>query len=85
MTTTPDRTPFADWLHSHATGLLHLDPAAPLDDLEPLRGMLDGARVVALGEHLPFINEFAAMRQRSRPLHRCLPGLCRSSSGTATV
>ncbi|MEU2027014.1 erythromycin esterase family protein [Streptomyces sp. NPDC016469] len=64
MTTTPDRIPFADWLHSHATSLLHLDPEAPLDDLEPLRGMLDGARVVALGEHSHFINEFAAMRQR---------------------
>ncbi|MFE4371695.1 erythromycin esterase family protein [Streptomyces sp. NPDC056835] len=59
-----DQTPFANWLHGHATPLSHLDPAAPLDDLEPLRDILDGARVVALGEHSHFINEFAAMRRR---------------------
>ncbi|GGV19044.1 hypothetical protein GCM10010275_70830 [Streptomyces litmocidini] len=59
-----DRTPFTDWLRGHATPLAHLDPAAPLDDLEPLRDILDGARVVALGEHSHFIDEFAAMRRR---------------------
>ncbi|MEV6756650.1 hypothetical protein [Streptomyces sp. NPDC051214] len=64
MPTATDRTPFTDWLHDHATVLRHLDPAAPLDDLEPLRDLLDGARVVALGEHSHFIDEFAAMRQR---------------------
>ncbi|MFD4947091.1 erythromycin esterase family protein [Streptomyces sp. NPDC058409] len=64
MPAATDRTSFTDWLHGHATPLSHLDPAAPLDDLEPLRDILDGARVVALGEHSHFINEFAAMRQR---------------------
>ncbi|MFF0747147.1 erythromycin esterase family protein [Streptomyces sp. NPDC004111] len=59
-----DPTPFADWLRGHAASLDHLDPAAPLEDLEPLRGILDGARVVALGEHSHFIAEFAAVRQR---------------------
>ncbi|MYW21152.1 erythromycin esterase family protein [Streptomyces sp. SID2955] len=58
------RTPFTHWLRDHATPLSHLDPAGPLDDLEPLRGILDGARVVALGEHSHFIGEFAALRQR---------------------
>ncbi|THA77654.1 erythromycin esterase family protein [Streptomyces sp. A0642] len=58
------RTPFGDWLHGHATPLSHLDPAAPLDDLEPLRDVLGGTRVVALGEHSHFIAEFAAMRRR---------------------
>ncbi|MER7722433.1 erythromycin esterase family protein [Streptomyces sp. NPDC096323] len=57
-------TPFTDWLHGHATPLSQLDPTAPLDDLEPLRDVLDGTRVVALGEHSHFIAEFAAMRQR---------------------
>ncbi|WP_255305818.1 erythromycin esterase family protein [Streptomyces sp. Wb2n-11] len=30
---------FTDWLHAHAVPLAHLDPAAPLDGLEPLRWM----------------------------------------------
>ncbi|MYW00797.1 erythromycin esterase family protein [Streptomyces sp. SID3343] len=57
-------TPFTDWLRGRATPLSHLDPAAPLDDLEPLHDILDGVRVVALGEHSHFIDEFAAMRLR---------------------
>ncbi|MFJ4839932.1 erythromycin esterase family protein [Streptomyces sp. NPDC088746] len=64
MPASTDGTSFTDWLRSHATPLSHLDPSAPLDDLEPLRDILDGARVVALGEHSHFIDEFAAMRQR---------------------
>ncbi|MFF0561651.1 erythromycin esterase family protein [Streptomyces sp. NPDC004266] len=64
MSTPTHRIPFTDWLHGHATPLSHLDPAAPLDDLEPLRDILDGVRVVALGEHSHFIDEFAAMRRR---------------------
>ncbi|WP_329542510.1 erythromycin esterase family protein [Streptomyces sp. NBC_01358] len=64
MPTTTDRPTFAGWLKGHATPLRHLDPAAPLDDLEPLRDLLEGARVVGLGEHSHFIDEFAVMRQR---------------------
>ncbi|RII16071.1 Erythromycin esterase [Streptomyces sp. YIM 130001] len=57
-------TPFADWLREHASSLTHLDPAAPLDDLEPLRELIGTARVVAVGENSHFIEEFAAMRGR---------------------
>ncbi|MFE6165272.1 erythromycin esterase family protein [Streptomyces sp. NPDC056486] len=64
MPAATDHTPFADWLHGHAIPLSHVDPAAPLDDLEPLRDILDGVRVVALGEHSHFIAEFVQMRQR---------------------
>lgn len=64
MPPAPDRPPFTDWLAGHATPLAHLDPAAPLDDLEPLRDILDGVRVVAVGEHSHFIDEFAALRGR---------------------
>ena len=64
MPAATDLAPFTDWLKGHATPLSHFDPAAPLDDLEPLRDILNGVRVVALGEHSHFVSEFAAMRQR---------------------
>ncbi|MGW5674216.1 erythromycin esterase family protein [Streptomyces sp. NPDC003860] len=64
MPASPHRSPFADWLRTHAVALDHLDPEAPLDDLEPLRAVVGDARVVAIGESSHFIAEFAAMRER---------------------
>jgi erythromycin esterase len=57
-------TSFAGWLGAHALPLTHLDPDASLDDLEPLRDIIGGARVVAIGENSHFITEFALLRRR---------------------
>ncbi|MFC5183669.1 erythromycin esterase family protein [Actinomadura harenae] len=65
MPTTSSRpVAFADVLREHAVPLTHVDPDAPLDDLEPLRGMVGDARVVALGEHSHFVGEFMRLRER---------------------
>ncbi len=44
--------------------LTTLEPDAPLDDLEPLRGIIGDARVVAVGENAHFVREFTLARQR---------------------
>ncbi|MEU3501903.1 erythromycin esterase family protein [Streptomyces hundungensis] len=64
MHASPSGTPFTDWLRARAVPLIHHDPEAPLDDLEPLRGIFGEARVVAIGEHSHFIEEFALLRRR---------------------
>lgn len=64
MPATSSDGPFADWLRAHAEPLAHHDPTAPLDDLEPLRGIVGDARVVAIGENSHFIQEFAQLRER---------------------
>ncbi|MFJ5676509.1 erythromycin esterase family protein [Streptomyces sp. NPDC093097] len=61
---TPAPRPLADWFRVHATELSSLDPHGPLDDLEPLRQIADGARVVAVGEGAHFVEEFWLARQR---------------------
>ncbi|MEV0195222.1 erythromycin esterase family protein [Nonomuraea sp. NPDC050691] len=58
------RNAVTDWFARHAVPLTTLDPDAPLDDLEPLRGIIGDARVVAVGENAHFIHEFSLARQR---------------------
>ncbi|MFE2373455.1 erythromycin esterase family protein [Streptomyces sp. NPDC059398] len=64
MTRFSPGTPFTHWLRERAVPLTHLDPQAPLDDLEPLRGIIGDARIVAIGEHSHFVEEFALLRRR---------------------
>ncbi|MEU6731395.1 erythromycin esterase family protein [Nonomuraea wenchangensis] len=64
MPASPHPDPFAGWLRDHAAPLTHLDPEAPLDDLEPLRELVGDARVVAIGENSHFITEFSHLRRR---------------------
>ncbi|MGW8849091.1 erythromycin esterase family protein [Streptomyces xiamenensis] len=56
--------PFTRWLRADAAPLTHLDPDAPLEDLEPLRALIGDARVVAIGENSHFIHEFTLLRER---------------------
>jgi erythromycin esterase len=44
--------------------LATIDPAAPLDDLEPLAAVFASARVVAIGENAHMVREFYRLRHR---------------------
>lgn len=52
------------WMRAHTSTLTTIDPAASLDDLEPLRQIVGDARVVAIGESAHFVEEFSTVRQR---------------------
>jgi erythromycin esterase len=59
-----DKKSFEDWVADNAIAAESLDPRAPLDDLEPLREMIGGARVVAIGESAHYVREFYLLRHR---------------------
>ncbi|MFI7294424.1 hypothetical protein [Streptomyces sp. NPDC050121] len=63
MNTTSSVVPTA-WMREHTTLLTTIDPAAGLDDLEPLRRIVGDARVVAIGEGAHFVEELSTVRQR---------------------
>lgn len=53
-----------NWIEHHAHRLTEFDPAAPLTDLKPLRAMIGGAKVVALGSSIRTSHELAAVSHR---------------------
>lgn len=54
----------AQWIREMAFTADTIEPAAPLDDLEPLRGLVGDARVVAIGESAHLGREFYLLRHR---------------------
>lgn len=58
------RTSFAGWVKDHAAALATLDLHDPVDDLKPLRDIVGGAKVVALGESARHVSEFYRVRHR---------------------
>lgn len=60
---------FFRYVAEHTVPLDTVDPAAPFDDLEPLAGRLEAARVIAIGENAHLVREFYQLRHR---LHRFL-------------
>ncbi len=54
----------AGWVERNATPLAHVDPAAPLDDLAPLRRSIGDARIVGLGESVHGAAEELKLKHR---------------------
>jgi erythromycin esterase len=54
----------AVWIERNSVPFQHTDLSANLDELEPLRGMIGGARMVALGEATHGTREFFQMKAR---------------------
>ena len=52
------------WMVANAIPLDRVDPEAPVDDLEPLRDVFAGARIVALGEATHGTREFSLLKHR---------------------
>lgn len=63
-TPTPDSSDLTDRIRADGHRLAQLDLDGSLDDLAPLRDLVGGARVVALGESSHHVREFYQLRHR---------------------
>lgn len=59
-----DVRPIARWAEHHAVPVVAVDPAAPLDDLVPLRESVRGAAIVGLGESVHGASEELTLKHR---------------------
>ncbi|RZQ61456.1 erythromycin esterase family protein [Amycolatopsis suaedae] len=59
------RHPVAGWVRHNAAPLEHVDPAAPLDDLAPLRRAVGDAWIVGLGESVHGAAEQQTLKHRT--------------------
>jgi erythromycin esterase len=57
--------PVPDWISQHTVLLDTVDPAAPLDDLAPLRGSIGAADIVGLGESVHGAAEQIGLKHRT--------------------
>ncbi|HEU5159211.1 MAG TPA: erythromycin esterase family protein [Streptosporangiaceae bacterium] len=57
--------PVTGWVEANAVPLATIDPAAPMDDLAPLRKAVGSATVVGLGESLHDSHEEAVLKHRA--------------------
>jgi erythromycin esterase-like protein len=55
---------FVDWAKRHAIPLKTVEAGHGFEDMEPLRGVVDSARIVALGEATHGTREFFQMKHR---------------------
>lgn len=62
--TMSDRNGFAAWVRAHGSPMTTFELDDDLDELEPLRAIVDDARVVALGESSHHVREFYQVRHR---------------------
>jgi erythromycin esterase len=53
-----------DWARQHAVALSSVEPGSGFEDLEPLRAMVAGARLVGIGEASHGTHEFRALSRR---------------------
>jgi|GEM_PF-1055435 len=62
--TRPSNDELGKWIEAKAIPLRTSDPRAPLDDLEPLRGLIGNATVAGLGEATHGTSDFFRMKHR---------------------
>ena len=63
-TPTEDRSDVVDWLRSNAVPINSLEPGRDVTDLQALRPMFEGARVIGLGESAHGVREFYKLKHR---------------------
>lgn len=75
----------ARWIRENAFAIASVDAGAPLDDLEPPRSLVEGGRVVAIGEEEGLIVDARYLAALPRPSRRGWASTVRMNSPLAPV